>query len=350
MQLRRQMKVLLIGGTGFIGRFAVEQLQQSGHRVTVFHRGNTKLPAGAEEILGNRQFLQDHQPEFRRQKFDVVVDFILSSGRQAQQLMDTFRGIAGRIIALSSMDVYRAMGVFHGLEAGGLQELPLTENSDLRTSRNVYSPEAMKRARTAYPWFDDEYDKIPVEQAVLSDPKLAGTVLRLPMIYGPGDPLHRFHPALKRMDDDRKHILFADDVAVLRTPRGYVEDVAAAIALAARSPQSAGRIYNVCEAESFGELDWARKIAHATGWDGEFVVLPHEKAPKHLHWPGNTAQHLVASSERIRKELGYREVLAREESIRRTIAWERANLPAQSVPQFDYEAEDAALASAKATA
>src|SRR5437763_3439483 len=321
------MNILLIGGSGFIGQFTVRQLQQSGHQIAVFHRGKTSAPQGAEEILGNREFLQDHQPEFRRQKFDVVVDFVLSSGRQAQQLMDTFRGIAGRVVALSSMDVYRAMGFFYGFESGGLQELPLTEVSDLRTSRNVYSPAALKNVRAVYAWVDDEYDKIPVEQAVLSDPKLPGTILRLPMIYGPGDPLHRFHSALKRMDDGRKHIVFADDVAPLRTPRGYVEDVGTAIALAATTPQAAGCVYNVSESDSFGELDWARKIAAATNWTGEFVVLPHDRTPKHLHWPGNTAQHLVASSDRIRKELGYRELLPREEAIRRTIAWERANPP-----------------------
>ena len=338
------MKILLIGGSGFIGPHTVTALEKSGHRITIFHRGKTSAPEGTEEILGNRQFLQDHQPEFRRQGFDVVVDFVLSSGRQAQQLMDTFRGIAGRVVALSSMDVYRAWGVFYNMEPGGLQELPLTEDSELRTSRNTYPAEVLKRLRTSlYPWIDGEYDKIPVEQAVLGDPKLPGTILRLPMIYGPGDPVHRFHPVLKRIDDGRKQIIFADDVAPLRTPRGYVEDVGAAVALAATSPQAAGRIYNVCETEFFGELDWARKIAAATGWKGEFVVLPHDRTPKHLLWPGNTAQHVVASSERIRKELGYRELLPREEAIRRTIEWERAHPPAQPLAQFNYEAEDGAL-------
>ena len=91
------MKVLLIGGSGFIGPSTVKALQKDGHRVTVFHRGNTGAPEGVEEILGNRQFLQDHQPEFRHQKFDVVIDFVLSSGRQAIELMNTFRGIAGRL-------------------------------------------------------------------------------------------------------------------------------------------------------------------------------------------------------------------------------------------------------------
>ena len=220
------MKILLIGGSGFIGQFAARQLQQSGHQITLFHRGKTSALQGIEEIFGDRQFLQDHQPEFRRQKFEVVVDFVLSSGRQAIELMNTFRGIAGRVVGLSSMDVYRAWGVFYNMEPGGLQELPLTEDSELRTSRNTYPPDVLKRLRTSlYPWIDDEYDKIPVEQAVLGDAKLPGTILRLPMIYGPGDPLHRFHPVLKRIDDGRKQIIFADDVAPLRTPRGYVEDV-----------------------------------------------------------------------------------------------------------------------------
>lgn len=344
------MKILLIGGTGFIGRFVAEQLQQSGHHVTVFHRGKTKLPEGTEEILGDRNSLQDHQPEFRRQKFDVVIDFVLSSARQALQLMDTFRGITSRVIALSSMDVYRAIGIFYGFESGDLQELPLTEDSDLRTSRNVYSPEALKKMRGVYTWVDDEYDKIPVEQAIMGDSKLPGTVLRLPMIYGPGDPLHRFYQILKRIDDGRQQILFADDVAVLRTPRGYVEDVAAAIVLAATSPQAGGRTYNVCEEKPFSELEWASKIAAATNWPGEFIVLPHDQAPTHLHWPGNTAQHWVATAARIRRELGYREILRSEETIRRTIAWERANPPAQILAQLNYEAEDESLAQYKASA
>lgn len=345
------MKVLLIGGTGFIGPHVATALLRAGHHVTVFHRGKTSAPEGAEEVFGDRQFLQDHQIEFRRQNFDVVIDFVLSSGRQALQLMDTFRGIARRVVALSSMDVYRAWGVFNGFDTGDLQELPVTEDSDLRASHNVYPPAVLARMRDLiYPWVDDEYDKIPVEQAVLSEAKLPGTVLRLPMIYGPGDPVHRFHPVLKRMDDGRRQIIFADDDAAMRTPRGYVQDVAAAIALAATLPQAAGRIYNVCETESFSELDWAKKIATAANWSGEFVILPHARTPKHLVWPGNTAQHLVATSDRIRKELGYSESIPHDEAIRRTIDWERANPPAQPLAQFDYPAEDEALAQFKATA
>jgi nucleoside-diphosphate-sugar epimerase len=336
------MKLLIIGGTGFMGPSTAARLQQAGHTVTVFHRGKSNPPHGVEQIIGDRQRLGEYRGAFAQKKFDVVIDFILSSERQARLLMETFRGITRRIVALSSMDVYRAWGVFYGLEPGDLQPMPVDENSALRT-RPAYSPEAFKKVRGIYPWVDDEYDKVPVERLILSDRELPGTVVRLPMVYGPGDPAHRFHPFLKRMDDRRPHILFADDAAAMRTPRGYVENVAAGIALAATSEQAAGQIYNLGEAECFSELEWARKIAAATGWQGEFVVLPHDKTPPHLHWPGNTAQHLVVLSEKIRRELAFSEPVARDEAIRRTIEWERAHPPEGVGVPFDYEAEDAAL-------
>jgi nucleoside-diphosphate-sugar epimerase len=78
-------------------------------------------------------------------------------------------------------------------------------------------------------------------------------------------------------------------------------------------------------------------------WQGEFIALPEDKTPVHLRTQGNAAQHWVASSAKIRERLGYREPVALEEAIQRTIEWERENPPAgASFHQFDYVAEDAA--------
>lgn len=343
------MKLLLIGGTGFMGPSTTAQLQQAGHSVTVFHRGQAPAPLGTAEIIGDHLDLSQHRAAFARAKFDVVIDFILSSERQARLLMETFRGITSRVVALSSMDVYRAWGVFYGLDPGDMQAMPVDENSALRTGP-AYPPVVFEKVRKMLPWVDDAYDKVPVEQVILSDPQLPGTVLRLPMVYGPGDYGHRFHPFLKRMDDGRPHIVFADDVAAMRTPRGYVENVAAGIALAATSGRAAGQIYNLGEVECHTELQWAKKIAAATGWRGEFLVLPHDKTPPHLYWPGNTAQHLVVSSSKIRSDLGYHEPVTQDEAIRRTIAWERTHPPEAIGVAFNYQAEDAALADMKASA
>ena len=245
------------------------------------------------------------------------------------------------------MDVYRACGVFHGSEEGPIEPVPLTEESALRTKLQTYPPPQVKMLQKIFGWLDDAYDKIPVENAVLGDRELPGTVLRLSMVYGPGDHLRRFHPILKRIDDGRRVILLQEGIAQWRSPRGYVENVAAAIALAAVSEQAAGRIYNVAEVLAFSELAWARKIAVATEWDGDFVVLPKERMPAHLLQPGNSAQHWEADSSRIRRELGYLEPVPLEEAIRRTVAWERANPPVEfSMHKFDYTAEDAASSAA----
>ncbi len=333
------MKILVIGGTGFIGPHLVRELARMGHAVTLFHRGRNRADLPAEQIVGERRDLPTLRP-----KVDVVIDLILSSGAQAKSLMDAFRGAAGRVVAASSMDVYRACGILHGSEEGPLEPLPLTEGSALRTKLQTYPPEQVKALQKIFGWLDAEYDKIPVERAILGDPELPGTALRLPMIYGPGDRLHRFHSVLRRVDDGRRVILFEEGNAAWRSPRGYVENVAAALALAAVSERAAGRVYNVAETPAFSELDWAKKIAAATGWNGKFVTLPKELMPAHLRQPGNSAQHWVADSTRIREELGYRKAVGLEEAIRRTIEWERAHPPGDFNPYpFDYAAEDAAV-------
>lgn len=337
------MRVLLIGGNGFIGRFVVTALQNQSHELALFHRGKTPVPAGVSEILGDRNRLADRASELRAFQADAVVDFVISSGSQADQLINVFRGSAARIVMLSSIDVYRAVGISNGTETGPLQALPLTEDSELRHKLHPYPAESLQALRQTFAWVTDDYDKIPAERVVMRQPDLPATVLRLPMIYGPGDHLHRLSPIVKRIVDGRRHIIFESAVAAWRSPRGYVENVAAAIALAAVHSGAAGRVYNVCEEPAFSELEWAEKIAAEMKWDGEFVVLPTEQTPSHLRRPGNAAQHWTASSARIRRELGYIEPVPIDEAIRRTIAWETENPAVTSPGQFDYVAEEESL-------
>ena len=164
---------------------------------------------------------------------------ILSSGRQAEALLDVFRGHAERVVAISSMDVYRACGVLHGTEPGPLEPLPLTESSPVRTQ----APDVP--ARTGR---DAPAGLRVARRRVRQDPRragrssamreLPGTVLRLPMVYGPGDPLRRFYPVVKRVLDGRRVMLVSDaSLAHWRATKGYVEDVARAIALAATAPR-----------------------------------------------------------------------------------------------------------------
>lgn len=339
------MRILVIGGTRFMGPPVVRKLVERGHDVTLFHRGQTEadVPDGVVHLHGDRRALVGHADDLRRLRPDVVLDMFALIEADARALMRVFSGVAGRVVVISSMDVYRAFGLLIGTESGDSEPMPLTEESALRSNLYPYRSEPPRDPGDPQRWRDD-YDKILVERVVLGDPDLPGTVLRLPMVYGPGDYQHRLFPYLKRMDDGRPTIPLDERAARWRTARGFVENVAEAIVLATVDDRAAGRIYNVAEPDAMTEADWVRAIGRAAGWRGEVVVLPADAGLRRPLAGANVDQHLVADTGRIRAELGYREPVARDEAIARTVAWERANPPAEIAPDmFDYETEDAAL-------
>src|SRR6266545_3673797 len=298
------MRVLIIGGTGFIGSYVLRRLLGEGHSVAVFHRGQTgsDLPREALRIIGDRRRLADYGGEFDRFGPQVVLDMIPY------------------------------------VEEGELEPTPYDEEAPLRTRLYPYRKTAQGGEDLTY-----HYDKIPVERVVMSDPHTSFTILRLPKVYGPGDR-SRLFDYLKRMDDGREAILLGERKSRWRWTRGYVENVAAAIALAVTDARAENRIYNLGEGDALSESEWARSVGLAAGWRGEVVAVPEDALPQSMLEPYRFEQHLVAETSRFRKELGYEEETPRQEALRRAIEWERANSPAEiDLKRFDYAAEDAAL-------
>jgi nucleoside-diphosphate-sugar epimerase len=338
--------ILIIGGTGFIGPPLVRRLVDGGNAVAVFHRGRThaELPGSVVSIRGDRKDLPAYAREFERLAPQVVIDMVAYTEQQALDLVRTFHGIARRAVVVSSMDVYASYGRLRRLEEGGPDPRPAGEDGPLRQAHFPYRAVAKGGDDLFY-----HYEKILVERAARGSPDLPATVLRLPAVYGPGDPHHRPLEYLKRMDDGRPAILLGSVRAGWRWSRGYVENVAAAVALAATDDRAAGQTYNVGEREARTEAEWVRDLGRAAGWSGSVLAVPEEQLPGHLRTPYDWRHDCIGDTGRIRSELGYREPVSAEEALRRTIAWERANPPGEVDPrQFDYAAEDAALARLKA--
>src|SRR5882724_126464 len=111
------MRILIIGGTRFIGPRVAEQLLAGGHELTLCHRGQTEadLPGPVNHIYGDRRDLSSFISQFKSLAPDVVVDMVCYNEREASSLMRTFKGVAGRVAVASSMDVYRAYGGLLGL-------------------------------------------------------------------------------------------------------------------------------------------------------------------------------------------------------------------------------------------
>ena len=314
-----------------------------GHDVTLFHRRKTKadLPENVNHIYGERSQLHDYKNEFESLSPDVVLDMICYTESEARMLMDVFRSITQRVVAISSMDVYRAYGIILGKESG-TQKVPLTEDSALRSSLYLLK-DAPKRPLNASP----DYEKIVIEKVVMSS-ELPGTIVRLPMVYGENDPLNRISPYLKRMDDSRDTIVLLDIIAKWRGSYSYVENIGYAIALAVTNERAKNRIYHVAESEILSEGERVTKIGKLVGWKGKVISLPKEKFPPDWNLPLNSEQDWFLDSTRIREELGYREIVPIEEALKRAIEWER-NHPSIEMQQLvapfllDYATEDAVV-------
>lgn len=333
------MKVLAIGATGFIGRHVVPLLVEQGIEVVVLHRGETDadFPDGVRRIRGNRNCLEDAKAELDRFAPDVVLDAILYSEQQAREMVQAFRGNAGRVVALSSADVYRNYDGFRGKSTAQPDPVPLAEDAPLRDTRYPYRGCGLPFEHA------DDYEKILVEQVLLAEPDLPATLLRLPAVYGPGDPQHRLRPYLQRMVDGRPGILLQEEQAAWQWTRGYVGNVAAAIALAVADPRAVRRVFNVGDEPALSERAWVERIGAAAGWRGEVVAVSASELPNHLKQAFDWRYELWTDTSSIRDELGYVELIPLDEALDRTVEWERSTL--DGIEPLKYGEEDAVLQS-----
>lgn len=129
-----------------------------------------------------------------------------------------------------------------------------------------------------------------------------------------------------------------------RWTRGYVENVAAAIALAVTDDRATNSVYNIGEKSAPTEREWIEEIGTAIGWRGEVVPVSAERLPEHLRQPFDFRYQLVTDTGRIRKELTYVEPVGRQEALKRTIEWERSQPGEPEADQVADAAEREALA------
>lgn len=317
------MRLIVLGGTGFIGRRIVDELSRNDHDLTVVHRGVEEIDSvpGVRHIHGPRAAFAELWPQIREQHPDGLIDVTAYSRDDANAILEVTED-GQRLIVLSSMDVYRASGALRGQEgSGGTQ---FDETSPLREERYIYRD-------ADHP--DDDYEKLDVEEAYL---QRGGSVLRLPMVYGEHDRQRREEFILRRVRAGRAQIPIG--VGNLVWSRGYVGDVATAARLLMEAAVER-EIFNVCESQTWTIRQWAERIAATAGWTGEFVTVQDEMLPSDLRLTRTYKQHLQFDAGKARRELGWRDTDPTE-ALQATVRWHLENPP---TPNEDFGSDDRAL-------
>lgn len=348
------MRILILGGTGFIGKPLCHTLASQGHNLCVLSRGKVVpgLPPGVRHIAADRRALvrtADGTNPFGSEtvaeidNFDpeTIVDIYAMVAKDDLPVFKFFSARTARYVMLSSCDVYRVMGRLLGIEPG-----PVI---------NGLQPETAPLREKLYPYRDlmdhaggSDYDKIPLEKACLEDFEFEGTVLRLPMIYGPGDRQHRFRDMVKHMADQRPAILFPESYANWISTYGFIDNVVAAIALAATHEDAGGEIFNVGDVNDVPQKGWAEAVAREMNWQGEIIAAPPANLPEKravLGRGGDFRQDLRIDASKIQSRLGFKASVDFETAIKRLVAYEQDHLGQIASDAFDYEADDASIAS-----
>jgi len=324
---RRRLKVIVLGGTRFIGRAIVEELAGAGHDLLIVHRGHLEPDdlVPVQHLHADRPALAAHRDELAAFKPEAAIDCRALTRTDAEIAISALpAGI--RLVVVSSLDVYRAFGAVN--EERETDPVPIDEDSPVRPNRYPY--------RGKIPGMDD-YDKLDVEDVYIPH---GATSVRLPMVYGAHDYQLREEFILRRVRAGRSRIPFGSGMWL--TCRGYVKDVARGVHMVLKNPAAAGHVFNLCEDRTYSMGLWSRMILDAAGSDAKLMRVADELLPEDLKATGTMSQHIAASARKARSMLGWT-TSDPEGSLRTTVQWHLAHPPPNA--NDDFSADDRALAS-----
>ncbi|MFB9906775.1 NAD-dependent epimerase/dehydratase family protein [Allokutzneria oryzae] len=318
------MRVVVLGGTHFIGRRVVEDLVARGDEVLVVHRGRTEPRnwVDCEHLHTDRSGFADVAGDVRAFEPDAVIDSFALSRADVDAVLPHLPD--AQLLLLSSMDVYRAFELARAGVSG--EPMPLTEESALRLVRYPYRDQGIGL---------DDYDKLDVEPPYLDRD---GTVLRLAVVYGEHDPQRREEFVLRRVRARRERIPVGPGNWLWT--RCYVGEVSAAVLATLGNARARGEILNIGEPRTHSFSTWTRQILAAAEHEAELVEVPGDLVPTDLTFTRAHAQHLLFDSSKARELLDWRPEPV-EFGIERSVRWHLANPPADA--STDFSEDDHAL-------
>jgi nucleoside-diphosphate-sugar epimerase len=270
------MRILIMGGTRFIGVYLTKLLVESGHKVVLFNRGNRPVPEQVEQITGDRTDATQLKEKLSTENFDVIFD---NNGREftdTQPLAEIFQDRVQHFVYMSSAGVYLKS-----------DQMPHVEG-------DAVDPKSRHKGKHE-------------TEAFLTQSGLPFTSIRPTYIYGPSNYNELESWFFDRIVRDRPIPIPGNGMHI--TQFGHVKDLAKAMTKIVGNKQAIGQIYNV-SGDRFVTFDGlARACAVASGKSPESVKIVHYD-PKKFDFGKRKAfpmrvQHFFASVNKAMQELDW---------------------------------------------
>ena len=322
-------RVLVIGGTLFIGRTLVERLLERGDEVTILHRGQNNPFAGhTREIRCDRNDTAA-MAQAVKGGYDLVFDNVYdwqrgTTGTQVLAAAGACDDTLRRYVFVSSCAAYG-----DGLDCR--EDAPLAPHD-----------------------FPDAYcrNKADSERALLSlhaEKGVPTTTLRPPFIYGPRNPFYREAFFWDRLSARRPILVPGDGSRLMHFV--LVGDLVHAALLAADTPAAAGRAYNVAHDRPVRQDDFVRMLGEAAGVEADLRYIPRETAlqlggqifqPPYYFGQYFDMPPITLDVTRAQQELGFQSA-SLADGLRQTWHWYRHSGRVNREPP-DFSFDDVALA------
>lgn len=239
------MRILVMGGTRFIGLYLTQILVEQGHEVVLFNRGSKPAPvAGVGQITGDRKDAAQLKALLAEERFDAVFD---NNGRElsdTQPLVEIFRDRIEHFIYVSSAGVY------------------LKSDRPPHVEGDAIDPKSRHKGK-----FETE--------AYLAESGIPWTSVRPVYIYGPQNYNDLEAWFFDRLVRDRPVPIPGNGLHI--TQLGHVKDLARAMAAVLGNSQAVGQIYNLSGDRFVTFAGLAKACAEAIGKSPEDAkIVPYD--------------------------------------------------------------------------
>ncbi len=271
------MRILMMGGTRFIGVYLTKVLVAQGHEVVLFNRGNHPAPVeGVSQITGDRKDAAQLKEKLSGESFDAVFD---NNGRElsdTQPLVEMFNGKIKHFVYVSSAGVYLKSTQMPHIEGDAVDP-----NSRHKGKHHT--------------------------EAYLYDSGIPWTSIRPVYIYGPQNYNDLEAWFFDRIVRNRPLPIPGNGRFI--TQFGHIQDLALAMASVLGNETAVGKIYNI-SGDRYVTFDGvAYACAEAAGKSPEDIKLVHYN-PDNFDFGKRKAfpirqQHFFADTHRAKTELDW---------------------------------------------